>query len=115
MALHYSNNAEKTACGRAATGSNATSNTQGVTCKTCLKAAEFITAASQCSSAPVVENEKVVEHRVATRAPVPAERKKGVAFTEWRAGLNANERSPRGKQHSNQGRGSRQHSSRAAA
>lgn len=115
MALHYSNNDEKTACGRAASSSNATPNTQGVTCKTCLKAEVFIAATSQSNNAPVVEGEKVVEHRLATCAPAPAERKKGVAFTEWRAGLNKNERPPRGKQTCSQRHGSRLRSNRAVA
>ncbi|WP_116892961.1 hypothetical protein [Pseudomonas savastanoi] len=110
MALHYSNDLVKTACGRAATSSNATSDTQGITCKTCLKA----TAASQCIT-PVVESEKVVDHRGAKRAPAPAERKKGVAFTEWRAGLNENERPPRGKQIRSQRRGSSLRNKRTAA
>lgn len=107
MALHHTISSDKTSCGRTATAANATSNTADVTCKTCCKSEAFISAATVATMAPVAMGAPATTTKPASTAPtikakpianaVPATRRAGVAFEEWRSQLSSKDRLPRGK------------------
>lgn len=111
MALHYIISSEKTACGRTATSTNATSNTTDVTCKTCCKSEAYVSAFTPVATAPsvttpptgsvsIAEPEPAAETAPATTSlasPKPPTRGGRVAFEEWRSRLNSNDRLPRGR------------------